>query len=73
MLRHRFPGASGRLDDVAPRSAAGVDALAHAFGQSFWWAVGAAVVALVPAMLLPRRRPAPAEPVAAAPAEVPVG
>jgi EmrB/QacA subfamily drug resistance transporter len=73
-LRHHVPGSSGRLGDVAPRSAGAVDALAHAFGQSFWWAVGAAAVALVPALLLPRRRPAaPADPAPAEPAEVPVG
>jgi EmrB/QacA subfamily drug resistance transporter len=72
VLRHHFPGSSGRLDDVVPRSAAGVDALARSFGQSFWWAVGAAAVALVPALLLPSRRPAAAEPAAARPAGVPV-
>ena len=47
--------------------------LAAAFGQTFWWAFGAAAIAVVPAVLLPRRRfdpsaepGAPADPALAA-------
>jgi predicted cobalt transporter CbtA len=36
---------------VAPR-------IAEAFGHTFWWGIGLLVVAVVPALLLPRRRPA---------------
>ena len=33
--------------------------LAHAFGQTFWWAVGLTALALIPAWFLPRRPPEP--------------
>ena len=38
----------------------GPTGLATAFGHTFWWAVGFTALALVPALLLPRRRPKPA-------------
>jgi EmrB/QacA subfamily drug resistance transporter len=42
---------------------------AHAFGQTFWWAVALTALALIPALLLPRhppvRSPAAAEPASA--------
>ncbi|QEC49453.1 DHA2 family efflux MFS transporter permease subunit [Baekduia soli] len=41
--------ASARAE-VAPR-------IAEAFGHTFWWAVGVIVLAVIPALLLPRRRP----------------
>ena len=31
--------------------------IAEAFGHTFWWAVGVIVLAVIPALLLPRRRP----------------
>lgn len=51
-------------DRVAP-------ALASAFGHTFWWPVAILLLAIVPALLLPRSRPdAPAPPIEpAAPAE----
>jgi EmrB/QacA subfamily drug resistance transporter len=36
------------------------DPLAHAFGQTFWWALGLTALALIPAYFLPRHPPAPA-------------
>jgi MFS family permease len=41
--------------------------LAHAFGQTFWWAVGLTALALIPAAFLPRQPAVAAE---ATPAEV---
>jgi EmrB/QacA subfamily drug resistance transporter len=41
-------------------AAAGPIGLATAFGASFWWAVGFTALALVPALLIPGRRPDPA-------------
>ena len=40
--------------------------LAHAFGQTFWWAVGLTALALIPAFFLPRH---PAVAPGASPAE----
>ncbi|MEV2273315.1 MDR family MFS transporter [Nonomuraea africana] len=37
-------------------------ALEGAFGETFWWTVGFALIALIPAWLLPRSRPAPTGP-----------
>ncbi|MDP4511242.1 MDR family MFS transporter [Nonomuraea turcica] len=37
-------------------------ALEGAFGETFWWTVGFALLALIPSWLLPRSRPAPTEP-----------
>ncbi|MFG6200700.1 hypothetical protein [Nonomuraea sp. JJY05] len=36
-------------------------ALQGAFGETFWWTVGFALIALIPAWLLPRSGPAPAD------------
>src|SRR4051812_20402933 len=38
------------------------DPLAHAFGQTFWWAVGLTALALIPAAFLPRHPAVAAEP-----------
>lgn len=55
-IRAAIPGASGRLDDpTAGRGPDAVDGLVRAFGHSFWWTTGLAALALVPALLLPRR------------------
>src|SRR5262249_31082152 len=61
-------GSLGALQTVAggvppPRIA---DPLAHAFGQTFWWAVGLTALALIPAAFLPRH---PAVAVEATPAK----
>jgi MFS family permease len=56
-------GSLGALRGVAPRIA---DPLAHAFGQTFWWAVGLTALALIPAAFLPRQPAVAAE---ASPAE----
>jgi hypothetical protein len=54
-------GLSGGLSSASTASSAQRIAiappLATAFGNTFWWAVGLAAVALVPALLLPRRPP----------------
>ncbi|MFI1890545.1 MDR family MFS transporter [Streptomyces jumonjinensis] len=42
--------------------------LSEAFGTSFWWVFGFTAVTLLPALLLPRTVPAPAKPLADAPA-----
>jgi EmrB/QacA subfamily drug resistance transporter len=57
-----LPGAAG-AGPPPPRIA---DPLAHAFGQTFWWAVGLTALALIPAAFLPRHPAVAAEP---APAE----
>jgi EmrB/QacA subfamily drug resistance transporter len=41
---------AGARDAVAP-------AIASAFGHTFWWGLGILVLAVIPALLLPRRRP----------------
>ena len=61
-------GSLGTLRSVAggvppPRIA---EPLAHAFGQTFWWAVGLTALALIPAAFLPRQ---PAVAVEATPVE----
>ncbi len=54
------PGATGELGELgATRVAQVADPLAHAFGQTFWWAVGLTALALIPAWFLPRRPPDP--------------
>jgi EmrB/QacA subfamily drug resistance transporter len=54
----------GARDQVAPM-------IASAFGHTFWWAVGLVALAAIPALFLPRQKPALPEPVAtpASPAE----
>ena len=55
------PGATGELQELAgERVERVVEPLAHAFGQTFWWAVGLTALALIPAYFLPRRPPPPA-------------
>jgi hypothetical protein len=51
------PGAGGGLDSTTG-SVVGTpvaDVLAAAFGSTFWWVVGSTVLAVVPAIFLPRR------------------
>ena len=44
------PGATGELDELGgERVERVVEPLAHAFGQTFWWAVGLTALALIPA------------------------
>ncbi|MFI7638370.1 MDR family MFS transporter [Nonomuraea sp. NPDC049400] len=45
------------LQRVTEGNSGGLDG---AFGETFWWTVGFALIALIPAWLLPRSRPAPA-------------
>ena len=60
-------GAAGDLGALRRRGGGAAqlaEPLAHAFGQTFWWAVGLTALALIPALFLPRhparaRRPAP--------------
>jgi EmrB/QacA subfamily drug resistance transporter len=55
------PGATGELQELAGANVGRVaEPLAHAFGQTFWWAVGLTALALIPAYFLPRRPPPPA-------------
>jgi amino acid transporter len=55
------PGATGELQELpAARLGRVAEPLAHAFGQTFWWAVGLTALALIPAWFLPRRPPPPA-------------
>lgn len=49
-------GAIGSLPDAVRDRVA--PALADAFAHTFWWPVGILLLALIPALLLPRRRPA---------------
>ena len=58
-------GSLGRLRGASTEPHSGL--LAHAFGHTFWWAVGLTALALIPALFLPRqpaatRRRAAAEP-----------
>lgn len=66
-------GAIGAIPDAVRDRVA--PALADAFAHTFWWPVALLLVAIVPALLLPRRRPAapPAGPAGPpADAEVPI-
>ncbi|MDN3356635.1 MDR family MFS transporter [Actinomadura sp. DC4] len=59
-IRHEFPSAAGTIASVSSVRTPGAPShLAHAFGHSFWWALGIAACAFVPLMLLPGRRRAP--------------
>jgi hypothetical protein len=64
-------GALGALGAIPPAARDRVaPALADAFAHTFWWPVGVLLLALIPALLLPRRRPAePAEGPQGAPAQ----
>ena len=64
------PGNLGALRSSGSAAARAAEPLAHAFGDTFWWAVGLTALALIPAMFLPRepaasRRAPVAEPEAA--------
>jgi EmrB/QacA subfamily drug resistance transporter len=50
------PGATGQLDELGDVSGV-AEPLAHAFGQTFWWAVVMTAVAFIPAWFLPRHPP----------------
>jgi EmrB/QacA subfamily drug resistance transporter len=57
-IRHEVPGASGSIASAtAVRTPGALTQLAHAFGSSFWLALGIGVVALIPLLLLPGRAP----------------
>jgi MFS family permease len=63
VLSHQLGG--GQLGRTLP----GTD-IAGAFGTTFWWAFGIAALAAIPALVLPRRKPEPAElPAGEVPAE----
>jgi EmrB/QacA subfamily drug resistance transporter len=49
---------------VSSHAAAGAGGVATAFGHTFWWCVAFTVLALVPALLMPGRKPAAAVPAA---------
>src|SRR4051812_1629410 len=68
-ITSNVPGSSGGLDSTGA-SAAGMPvagAIASAFGTTFWWVLGSTVLALIPALFLPRQG------VAAAAAQAPIG
>jgi EmrB/QacA subfamily drug resistance transporter len=46
---------TGSLGTLRAPGARAAEPLAHAFGQTFWWAVGLTAIAIVPALFLPRR------------------
>ncbi|BDZ48995.1 hypothetical protein GCM10025867_12360 [Frondihabitans sucicola] len=48
------------LESAIDRGGAGSEALAGAFGSTFWWVVGFGVVPLVLALFLPRAPKQPA-------------
>jgi MFS family permease len=54
-----FPGTKGNLAEVSRLTGdpAHRELLAHAFGDSLWWSFGAAILAMVPVLLLPNRQP----------------
>ena len=55
-------GALGSLRGVpggGPPPPVIAEPLAHAFGQTFWWALGLTALALIPASFLPRHPPVP--------------
>ncbi len=55
-IAHHVGAASAALQTgTLPMSGPTLAAVAHAFGTSFWWSFGASVLALGPALLLPRR------------------
>ena len=54
-IRAELPGFHGGIGQAAALAAHAKPALAHAFGTTFWVAFALSAVALVPAMLLPRR------------------
>jgi MFS family permease len=60
-IRHEVPGASGTIASAAAiRTPDALMRLSHAFGSSFWLALGIGTVTLIPLVGLPGRvRPAP--------------
>ena len=63
------PGATGELGELAgPGVARVAEPLAHAFGQTFWWAVALTALALIPAWFLPREPAVGPAPESAVPA-----
>jgi hypothetical protein len=69
-LADRLPGDGGlgAAQSVSPavRDRLAPD-IAAAFGHTFWWSAGIVALAVIPALLLPRHKPAaPATPEAAA-------
>ncbi len=65
-ITHQIPAAGGNgLGAVQSIPAAARDrvapAIAEAFAHTFWWALGATLLAFIPALMLPRDLPAPAE------------
>jgi EmrB/QacA subfamily drug resistance transporter len=78
-LASRLPGGHGRglaaAQSVPPAARERIaPQVAAAFGHTFWWAVAIIALAVIPALLLPRRKPpAPPAPAGeAGPAEAPV-
>jgi EmrB/QacA subfamily drug resistance transporter len=66
VLEHQLIGAIPAAHGASLGAAGSGPAAAHlapriaaAFGHTFWWAVGLTALALIPALLLPRERPAP--------------
>lgn len=60
-IRREVPGASGTVASAtATNEPDAPSRLAHAFGHSFWVALGIAVAAIIPCLLLPRLRRAAA-------------
>jgi len=58
-IRHEFPSAAGTIASAAAVHTPGAPShLAHAFGHSFWWALGISAFAVIPIALLPGRRSA---------------
>ena len=67
-----IPGTTGKLGEIRGGGIArAAEPLAHAFGQTFWWALGLTALAFIPASFLPRRpaseAAAPPPPARAAP------
>ena len=55
-ISEAIPGAGGSLGEFRPAGATvppeAAEALAHAFANTFWWAIGLSIVALIPATVL---------------------
>jgi EmrB/QacA subfamily drug resistance transporter len=65
-ITSRLPGAGGggiaAAQNVPPAARAhAAPLIGEAFAHTFWWALAATVLAFVPALMLPRRVPEPAE------------
>lgn len=60
-LRAQVPGSAASLADAARlgTAPAGADRLASAFSHTFWWVLVITAGALLPALLIPGRKPAP--------------